>query len=130
MGTQVANPTITVNNNVVATNPNSVAYTEGFGEQNVRAASGGGGQIEQIYSENIETNFSMIKFELPATVGNIALAREWKANTNQNLVQMTGRTADGDVSRTFTQASLLTDYEVALGSDTNIAIEFRANPAI
>lgn len=130
MGVQVANPTITVNNNVVAINPNSVAYTEGKGEQQVRAASAGGGQVEQIFSNNIETNFSMIKFEMPSTVDNIALAREWKSNTNQNLVQMTGRTVEGDVSRTFTQAALLPDYEVPLGSDTNIAIEFNANPAI
>ena len=130
MGIQVANPTVTVNNNVVAIIPNTCAFTEGKGEQNVRAASGGGGQVEQIYSENIETNFSMVKFELPPTVENIALAREWKSNTNQNLVQVASSNSEGRVTRTFTQASFLPDYEVPLGSDTNIAIEFRANPAI
>lgn len=130
MGVQVSNAAVTVNNNVIAIVPNSLAYTEGFGEQTVRAASAGGGQVEQIFSSNIETSFSMVKFDLPATVENIALAREWKAAANQNLVQIAGRTVDGNVTRTFTQAALLTDYEVALGSDTNISVEFNANPAI
>ena len=130
MGIQVADAAVTVNNNVVAIVPNSLVYTEGKGEQTMRAASAGGGQVEPIYSNNIETNLSMCRFDLPATVENIDLAREWKSNSNQNLVQLAGRTAEGNVTRTFTQAALLTDYEVPLGSDTNITIEFRANPAI
>ena len=130
MGVQVSDAAVVVNNNTVAITPNSLMFTEGFGEQTVRAASAGGGQVEQIFANNIESNFSTVRFDMPATVGNIALAREWKTASNQNLVQIAGRTPEGNVTRTFTQASLLTDYEVALGSDTNISIEFKANPAI
>jgi hypothetical protein len=130
MGVQLANPTVSVNNDAVSIMPNSLRFTEGLGEQTTRAASGGGGNVEQIYSENIETNFGKVMFDIPATVGNIALAREWKANGNQNLVQIAGRTPEGTVTRTFTQAALLNDYEVALGADTVISLEFTSNQAI
>ena len=130
MATQLADALVTVNNNPIAVIPNSVMYTEGLGEQTIRAASAGAGQVEQIYSNNIETNFSTIKFELAATVDNIEQGREWKTNRNANVVQIMGQTPEGTITRTFTQAALLTDYEVALGSETNIAMEFKANPAI
>lgn len=130
MGVQLANPTVSVNNDAVSIMPNTLKFTEGLGEQTTRAASGGGGNVEQIYAENIETHFGKVMFDIPATVGNIALARQWKSNGNQNLVQVAGRTPEGTVTRTFTQAALLNDYEVALGSDTVISLEFTANQAI
>lgn len=130
MATQLTDPLVTVNNDPVAIKPNSVMFTEGLGEQSIRAASAGGGQVEQVYANNIESNFSQVKFEMPATVENIARAREWKANRNQNVVQITGRTPEGRVTRSFTQAGILNDYEVNLGVDTDIPIEFKANPAI
>lgn len=127
---QLSNPTVMVNNVQVAVTPNSVMYDEGLGEQSIRAASTGGGGVEQIYSRNVETEFATVKFDMPATVDNIKLQREWKVNKNQNLVSITGRTAEGDISKTFTQAAVLNAIEVALGVDTNISIEFKANPAI
>lgn len=130
MGVQVSDAAVQVNNNTVAIIPNTLEYDEGLGEQEVRAASAGGGQIEQIYSNNIETNFSMVKFSIPSTVENIALAREWKTNRNQNLVQLSGRTPEGNVTRTFSQASLPNNYTVPLTSDGNIELEFKSNPAI
>lgn len=130
MGVQVADALVTVNNDPVAVIPNTVMFTEGLGEQNIRAASAGGGQTEQIYSNNIESNFSKVVFEMPATIENIAKAREWKANRNQNVVQITGRTPEGRLSRSFTQAAILNDYEVPLGTETNVSIEFKSNPAI
>ena len=130
MATQLADALVTVNNVPVAIMPNSLVYTEGLGEQIIRAASAGGGQVEQIYSNNIESNFSMVNFAIPATVDNIAAAREWKANRNQNVVTVQGQTPEGSVTRTFTQAAILNDYEVALGSETDIPVEFKANPAV
>jgi len=130
MSEQLANAAVTVNNNVVSIIPNSLGFTEGLGEQSVRAASAGGGEVEQVFSQNIESNFSMVKFDLPATVEYIDLVRSWKVNKNQNLVQIAGRTIDGTLTRSFAQAALINDYEVLLGSDTNISVEFRANKAV
>ena len=130
MAVQVSDPTVMVNNVVVAVVPNSVTFTEGFGEQEVFATSTGGGNIEPVFSDNVETHFSMVKFEMRATVENIQLQRDWKANKNANLIQITGRTPEGDVTRTFTQAALTNDAEVGLGSDKTIALEFKTAPAI
>jgi hypothetical protein len=130
MSEQLSSPQVLVNNDVVAIIPNTLTFTEGLGEQAIRAASSGGSQTEQVYSDNVEMRYSTIKFELPPTIENIGKAREWKANKNQNLLQIAGRTADGTLTRTFSQAALLTDYEIPLTNDGNITMEWRANPAV
>ena len=130
MATQLADALVLVNDDPVPVTPNSVMYTEGLGEQTIRAASIGGGQVEQIFANNTESNFASVTFDMPAIVDNITRAREWKTNRNQNVVQIAGQTPDGTITRTFTQAAILNNYEVALGSETNITVEFKANPAI
>lgn len=130
MSEQLSNAQVLVNNDVVAIIPNTLTFTEGLGEQSIRAASAGGAQTEQVFSDDIEKRYSTVKFEIPPTVENIAKARAWKINKNQNLVQIAGRTIDGKLTRTFSQAALLSDYEVPLTSDGNISLEWRANPAV
>lgn len=127
----IANPSIVVNNEPVAIVPNSAKYTEGKGEQTLRAASAGGGAVEQVYSDNVETNLSMISFSLFNDPETIELLRTWKNNKNQNVVVLTGKTSDGKtLKRTFNQAALLNDYEVNLGADTTIDAEFKSAAAV
>lgn len=130
MSIQLSNPVVMVNNVQVAVTPNSVKFTEGLGEQSIRAASTGGGQVEQVYSKDVSTQFSSVMFDMPSTVDNIANQRQWKINENQNVIQIMGSTPEGSVSRTFTGAALLNDTEVGLGADTDISLEFKTNPAI
>lgn len=130
MSEQLSNGTLLVNNDVVAYIPNSLVYTEGLGEQSIRTAAAGGNQTEQVFSDNVEMRYSTVKFDLPSTIDNINKLRQWKKNRNQNLVQIAGRTVDGTLSRTFSQAALLSDYEVPLSNDGNISVEWRANPAV
>lgn len=129
MAIQVSNPTVTINNEVFAIVANSCSYTEGFGEQEMEMASAGGDQTEQVFIEKIETKFSMFKIEFWSDIEKIKAVRKFKANKNQNLILMSASNADGILSRTFSQASLINDYEVGLGSDTKIALEFKSNPA-
>jgi len=130
MADQLSSPSVIVNNVPVAIIPNTLVFNEGLGEQNMRATSSGGNEVEQVYSDNVEMRSGKVKFEIAPTIENIALARAWKLNRNQNLVQVSGRTADGTLTRTFSQAGLLNDYEVPLGADTNIALEFTSRPAV
>lgn len=128
---QLTDAALIANNEAVGVNPNSVAFTEGTGEQNVRAVSVGDGKVEQVYSHNVESNFSRLKFSLPTTIPNIKLARGWKTNRNQNVFQIAGTTPDGEtVTRTFTKAAVTNDYEVNIGSEGNIDIEIMSNAAI
>lgn len=131
MPTALANPSVVVNNEPVAVVPNSVKFTEGDGEQTMRAASIGGGGVEQVYSDNIETKISNIMFSIFNTVDSINLARAWKKNRNSNVIVVVGTTPDGEtLRRTFNRAALLGDYEVPLGSDTQLDLEFKSDASV
>lgn len=133
MSVAIANPQVTVNNIAVSVAPNSVSYTEGFGEQTIRAASTGGSSVEQVFSQNIESHFSKAMFGIYPTPENINLARVWKTNLNANVITITGNVTSNGVTtsfqRTFTNAAILNDYDVPLGSDTTIELEFQSDAA-
>ena len=128
MSVQLNNVAIFVNNDVVAYEANTLSYDDGFGEYSVRNAVVGGGQTEQIFSEDLATRFSMVKFSLPSTDDSAALVREWKNNRNNNVVEIMSATG-GNFTRIFTQASIQGNPEVNLSTDGTVEVEFRANPA-
>lgn len=123
---RVSNPTVLVNNVPIAIIPNSMTFTEGLGEQNVEPQSAGGNQISTVYSEDVSTRLSTVKFSLANTEQNILQAREWKLNGNNNAIVITGTS----FTRTFTNMASTSDYEIGLGSDTNIDLEFKGDPGI
>lgn len=129
MGTQIAAPVLRINNNTVAHKANTIEYDEGLGEQNVYAASLGGGLTEQIYSDDVETAFSTVEFELPSTITSVNLVRDWKIKKNTNRIEIEQETPDGSFTRIFTQASVLNNYKVGLGTDKMIKVEMKGNPA-
>ncbi len=122
----LANPTIIINNLGVAIVPNSTNYTEGFGEQNQRAQSSGGGNVDVVFSNNVETNLSKVNFSVYPTEENIALLRSFKTNENRNAISIT---SDG-FSRTVNSAALINDFEVGLGADTTVDVEFMGKGAV
>jgi hypothetical protein len=130
MPIQLSDATVLVNDEVIMIVANSLKYTEGFGEQTVRAGSVGGGAVEQIYSRDVESSLSKIMFDLHTTPANVKLARTWKANANENVVQIAGKTTEGDVTRTFTQAAFTGDPEIEISTEGVIGIEFMSNAAI
>ena len=127
---QLSDAAVLINDEAVAIIPNSLKFTEGLGEQTMRAASVGGGRTEQVYSQNVEENFGKIMFDLHATPENIKTARSWKVNLNKNVVQIAGKTSEGDLNRTYTQAAVLNDYEIEVGPEGTLSIEFTANRPI
>lgn len=126
MATALSNPSVLINNISVPVVPNSVSYTEGKGEQTVRVQSAGGGSVQSVFSNNVETNLSMVKMSLFPTAENIALILTWKNNANANAISITG----SGLTRSFANATLTSDYEVQLGSDTQIDLEFKADAAV
>lgn len=133
MAVVLANPQVVVNNISLAIKANSLDFTEGFGEQIVRAASAGGASVVQILADNIEDNFSEVKFSLEPTINNINNARVWKSNPGQNVISVTGTVTDGTTeqtfSRTFSKASITNNYNVMLGADTSVDLEWKSEPA-
>lgn len=124
---KISNPSLVMNNLAIAIVPNSFTYTEGLGEQDVVVQSAGGGSIQTVFSDNVEMRYSDIKFDMQNTQENIDLIRTWKINENTN--GLTGTDKDG-WSRTFNSVVLTSNYEVTLGSDTVISLEFKSDPAI
>ena len=130
MSIQLSDATVLVNDEVVAIVPNTLKFTEGFGEQTVRAASVGGGAVEQVFSKDVESALSKVMFDIHTTPDNVKLARTWKSNKNQNVVAIAGKTAEADLTRTFTQAAMVNDPEIEISSEGVINVEFSSNAAI
>lgn len=130
MTTQIADPGVSINNVPVGVTPNSVKFTEGLGEQKMRAVSFGAGVTGQVFSNDVETNFAKVMLEIPSTVENIAAVRGWKLGGNNNTITIVASTVEGDLTRIFKKAALLGDYENDLGADGNIALEFTSNKAV
>jgi hypothetical protein len=117
-----------VNNQQIAYTADSLTWVDGLGEYSMRNAVVGGGQTEQVFSEDLATKNGMVKFSMPTTVENEANKRAWKLNKNQNVVELIGPTGS-NFNKVFTQAAILPDPESAAATDGNIEIEFKGNPA-
>lgn len=130
MSEQLSDSAILVNDEVVAIVANSLKFNEGLGEQTVRAASVGGGAVEQVYSHDVETALGRVAFDLHTTPGNVKLARGWKANKNANVVQLAAENTDGDVTRTYTQAAMVNDPDLEVATEGVINIEFMSNAPV
>ncbi len=124
---KISNPSLVMNNLAISIVGNSFSYTEGLGEQDVVVQSAGGNSIQTVFTDNVEMRYSDIKFDMQGTQENIDLIRAWKINENNN--GMTGTDRDG-WKRTFNSVVLTSNYEVGLGSDTVISLEFKSDPAI
>lgn len=132
MATILNNPTVTVNNNPIPVKANSVSYNEGLGEQTLRVESTGGGNVTQVYADNIEMKKSKVKFSMLPTVTNIESARQWKILANSNAITITGidNITLQTLTRTFASCALISNYDVNLSSDGDMEIEFEGASAV
>lgn len=125
----LTNPQLEVNGLSVAIVPNSLTYTEGKGEQTVKAQSAGGASSESVFFNNAETLLSMLKFELFSTDKNIELARIWKTSANNNICTWSGG-PNSDTQRAIKSAALTNNYEVELKNEGIISLEFHGEEVI
>lgn len=128
MATQLNDIIILVNNAQIAYTADSLSWKDGFGEYGVRNAVVGGGQAEQVFSKDLSSKFGMVKFSMPSTPENEALKRTWKANDNNNVVELVGPTGS-TFTKIFTQACILEDPETNAATEGDIEITFNTNPA-
>ncbi len=128
MSVQMNDITILVNNDPVAYTADSLTWKEGFGDYAIRNAIVGGGQTEQIFSKDLASKMGNVKFDMPTIAENVALARAWKANDNNNVVELIGP-LDSGFTKIFTLAAILEDPESSAATDGNITIDFSSNPA-
>jgi 3-hydroxy-3-methylglutaryl CoA synthase len=123
----IATPTVEINNEVMIVVANTLKYTEGFGETNVRSATAGGGSSTLVVSENAETRIRMLQFSVYPTKEQIDLIRQFKSNPGENGLAVL--LSDNGFSKSINNAFITNDYEVNLGADTVIELELKGTPA-
>lgn len=127
----ITDATLVINNVAVAYVPNSITYNEGLGEATYRAQSSGGGQVQGVYSENVETRIPWIKFSLFNTPENIANLKNWRQNKNTNAITLSATILGStNFTRNISNAGIVNNYEVGLGADSSIEVEFKGDQII
>jgi hypothetical protein len=122
----LSTPLVVVNDQPIMIIPNSLSFTEGLGERTLKTQSGGGGTVGFVLSENIESRFSDVKFQLYATSENIEFVRTWKANGFNNTLSF----SDTNITRYGSTAGITNNYEVKTGESGMIDVEFRCDALI
>lgn len=124
----LSNPAIRINDDLVEIVPNSLTYTGGEGEVNVRSGSAGSGVSVSVHSENAETQISMVKFSVFLKDDLDGKIRLWKDNVGINVIKMTeggGRVIP--VTRVFKAMSLVNGVERNASSDGVVDLEFKGD---
>lgn len=125
----ISTPTVVVDGIVLAIVPNSLSFTEGFGEQDVKVQSSGGGQVQPIITRDVSTALSRVQMQVVNTAANIDQLRTIKSAVDSFHVVAFFDDRVGFI-RTVQQAIMTSDYEVGLGADTPISIEFKGAQAV
>jgi hypothetical protein len=126
------NPAVTINGLDVKFTPNSITYTEGFGEAKVRTRSGGGGATDTVYSKDLETAYSTFKISVRTTADMVELIRIWLVLENDNIITLTDSDTLGNqlLSRTFKHAAIINNPTVNISADGDVELEFHGDPVI
>lgn len=119
---------VEVDDETVSVEANTIVIVEGQGETSVKAASKGGVPVI-VSSQDISTKIGMIKFEMPASVNSMNLARDFKARGSGRVVRVSGTDAAGNrLGRTLTQGIMTNDPEKAIQNEGKVPIEFHGAP--
>lgn len=124
---QINDVTLLANNEVVCYEPNTLKPMHGKGEFSMRNAVVGGGETEQIFSQDLTTKFSSLKFSLPCTDSVVDLVDGWKDNGNDNVFELVGNNVD--YNRIFTQCAVINEPEFDFSNEGAVEIEIKGNPA-
>lgn len=124
---QINDVTLLANNEVVGYEPNTLKPMHGKGESQIRGAVIGGGQSEQIFSVDISTKFSSLKFSLPCTDSSVALVDGWKDNENNNVFELVGNNVV--YNKIFTECAVTNEPEFDFSNEGSVEIEIKGNPA-
>lgn len=119
---------VEVDDETVTIEGNTLVLVEGQGTFSTKAATKGG-RVVAVHSEDITTKVGMIKFEMPASVVSMNLARDFKALGAGRVVRVSGTDAQGNrLGRTLTQGVMTNDPEKAIQNEGKIPIEFSGAP--
>lgn len=116
---------IQINDEDIFIKPNSLSFSDGFGEVTTRSVAAGN-SLRNIAARNLETAQSMCKFTLLVEDDTPDKVREWKNNIGGNTINL----SSANFTRSFTGMSISPEVEISIGSEGELELEFKGNPAI
>lgn len=126
----LVNASVEVDDEAITVEGNTIVIVEGLGETSTRAASRGGRPVI-VHSEDITTQIGKIKFEMPASVASMNLARDFRVAGAGRVVRVSGTDAQGNrLGRTLTQGIMTNDPEKAIQNEGKVPVEFSGAPLI
>lgn len=126
--TILVSASVEVDDEAVTVEGNTLVLVEGLGARTVRTATKGGRTVVLV-SEDTTARVGMVKFEMPASVASINIARDFKALGEGRVIRVSGVDAAGNIlARTLTQGVMTNDPEVAIQNEGKIPIEFSGAP--
>ena len=121
---------VEVDDETITLEGNTLVLIEGQGTSSVKAATNGG-SIVPVVSEDVTTKVGQVKFEMPASVASINLARDFKALGAGRVVRVSGIDRAGNrLGRTLTRGIMVNDPEKAIQNEGKIPVEFMGAPLI
>lgn len=122
----LSTPLLVINNVTVAYLPNTLSFTEGIPEKKLRAQTAGGGSVQMVYTTNVETQFSNVKFSLTTTADHIQAIKDWENHDFDNAISLT----DAGLTRYGSNAGIINKPDISTGVDGKIDIEFQCDPLV
>ena len=121
---------VEVDDETVTLEGGTLVIVEGQGTVTTKAASNGG-RVVVVHSEDLTSKIGMVKFEMPASVASLNLARDIKALGAGRVVRVSGSDAQGNrLGRTLTQGVMTNDPEKAIQNEGKVPIEFSGAPLV
>lgn len=120
------NPTIMINGEPVAYVPNSFAHRDGYGDRNTRTQTTGNGNVDQLITEDVETQTGYVKFTLISTTENFNKYDTWMANLDANAIELS---APG-FNKQYARMTIMTENDKTGGQDASFDVEFSGSRAI
>ncbi|MCK5591363.1 MAG: hypothetical protein KAI72_05355 [Candidatus Pacebacteria bacterium] len=120
----ISDPQVRINNETFQVVPNSIKGTLGLGESIVKAQSAGGGNVQVVYSENVESKLGKVTLSVFVTQDKIESVKSLKGNMNTNYISITS----SGFALTMRQATLINDPEINFSNEGEIELEFQGLP--
>ena len=122
----LSNPTVEVNNTVIAIKSGSLSVKNGKGNITIRPQSAGGDSIEVVITEDAETKKGMVKFTLLTTKTNVDYKNLWQSEREGVSIRL----SEDSFTLSFRNMFIVNDPEVKFGADGEVEFEFEGQPAI
>lgn len=125
--TSLTNPAILINGSPVAYVPNSLEFSDGYGDRSIRTQTTGDGNVEQIITQDVESQIGRVKFTLLSTTDNIKRVTQWEQNIDANAIELS---AAPDFTRQYAKMVVMSEPSKTAGQDANFDVEFQGSKAI